>query len=95
MMLAIAPHLVDMGAAKNFPNRASIMAEGNRILRAEGSAAFAWQAQDLNRNGATGNAANADAERGSAMLDHLAAQLGKALDELAAFPLSDLEDGPK
>ena len=95
MMLAIAPDLVDMKAAKNFPNLAVRLAEKTRVLQAEGGAGFAWQAQDLNPDGVTGNAASADAGRGAAMLDHIAHRLSEALAEMAAFPLSDLRDGPR
>jgi creatinine amidohydrolase len=71
------------------------LAKHNKSLRAEGGAAFAWQAQDLNAEGVTGNAAAADAERGAAALDHIATQLGRALDELAGFDWSQLRDGPQ
>lgn len=94
MMLSIAPDLVDMKAARNFPSLGSTMAKTNRALRAEGGAAFSWQAQDLNAAGVTGNAAAGDAKRGEAALDHIAEQLTQALNELAGFALSDLRDGP-
>lgn len=95
MMLAIAPDLVDMEASKNFPNLAVRLAKKTRALQAEGGAGFAWQAQDLNPDGVTGNAASADAGRGAATLDHIAHRLAEALAEMAAFPLSDLRDGPR
>ena len=95
MMLAIVPELVDMSAAKNFPSLGARLAEKNKTLRAEGGAAFAWQAQDLNAQGVTGNAGAADATRGAKMLDHIAAQLGFALDELSNFDWSDLREGPQ
>jgi creatinine amidohydrolase len=95
MMLSIAPELVDMSSAKKFSSLAAHLAKHNKSLRAEGGAAFAWQAQDLNAEGVTGNAAAADAERGAAALDHIATQLGRALDELAGFDWSQLRDGPQ
>ncbi len=95
MMLSIAPELVDMNAAKNFSSLAARLAKDNKSLRAEGGAAFAWQAQDLNTEGVTGNAAAADAKRGAAALDHIAAQLGLALDDLAGFDWSQLREGPQ
>ena len=94
-MLSIAPELVDMSAAKNFSSLAAHLAEHNKVLRAEGGAGFAWQAQDLNSEGVTGNAAAADAKRGALALDHIAAQLGQALDELAGFDGSHLREGPQ
>jgi creatinine amidohydrolase len=95
MMLSIAPELVDMNAAKNFSSLAARLAKDNKSLRAEGGAAFAWQAQDLNTEGVTGNAAAADAKRGAVALDHIAAQLGLALDDLAVFDWSQLREGPQ
>jgi creatinine amidohydrolase len=95
MMLAIAPELVDMSAAEKFSSTDAQLAKDNKSLRAEGGAAFAWQAQDLNAAGVTGNAVSADAKRGTVMLDHIAAKLGSVLDDLAAFNLSDLREGPQ
>ena len=94
MMLAVAPRLVDLTAAKNFPNLAAELAEMKAAFFVDGDVGFAWQAQDLNREGATGNAVAADAKRGEAMLDHLAARLAEALRQLAALPLSTLREGP-
>jgi creatinine amidohydrolase len=94
LMLAIAPELVDMEAAKNFPNFAAKMAEKYQILRAEGPAAIGWQSQDLNAQGVMGNAAAADAERGAVLLDYLASRVGETLNDMAKFPLKDLRDGP-
>ena len=94
MMLAIAPHLVDMDEALSFDTLAARLAAENRVLGAEGRAGFAWQAQDLNAEGAMGDAASADAERGERVLDHLAARLDEALREVAAFPLALLSERP-
>ncbi len=92
MMLSIAPELVDMNAAKNFASLGAAMAKDNKTLQAEGGAAIAWQAQDLNAQGVTGNAAAADAKRGAEALDHIAARLSEALDELAGFDKSLLRE---
>lgn len=94
IMLAIAPELVDMEAAKDFPNFAAKMAEEYKTLRAEGPAAIGWQSQDLNKEGVMGNAAAADAERGENLLDHLSTRVAEALNDMAKFPLSQLRDGP-
>lgn len=88
MMLAIRPDLVDMEAAADFPNRASEMTSEYHTLRAEGPAALAWQAQDLNPAGVTGNAAMADAERGENTLLHIARRVSEALADLAAADLT-------
>ncbi|MEM1450561.1 MAG: creatininase family protein [Planctomycetota bacterium] len=90
MMLALRPDLVRMEEARNFPTLARDLAAENEVLGAEEPAGFAWQAQDLGATGATGNAASADAERGAALLDHLAGRVSTLLDEVAAFPLDRL-----
>jgi len=94
LMLAIRPDLVAMEKAADFDTLARRMARENARLHAEGAAGFAWAAQDLNATGAMGNAAAADAARGAATLDHMARALADALDEIAAFPLDRLTDGP-
>jgi creatinine amidohydrolase len=94
MMLSIAPQLVDMDAAKNFPNFAVKLTEEFKALRAEGPAAIGWQAQDLNRQGAMGNAAAADPERGGKLLDYLSTRVAEALDDMAKFSLTHLREGP-
>jgi creatinine amidohydrolase len=93
LMLAIAPKLVDMTKAKRFTSLAAKLAKENRVLQAEGPAGFAWQAQDLNPAGVTGNAAKADPARGRKLLTHLSTQLAAALDDMTRFPVSRLKAG--
>ena len=93
MMLAARPDLVDMTTAAAFSNRASGMARQYQTLRAEGPAALAWQAQDLNPAGVTGNAAMADAARGEKTLAHIAGRVSEALADLAAANPTDSQ-GP-
>ncbi|MEQ8604711.1 MAG: creatininase family protein [Marivibrio sp.] len=94
LMLAIRPDLVAMDKAADFDTLARRMARTNARFHAEGAAGFAWAAQDLNEAGAMGNAADADAGRGAATLDHMARALSDALQEVAAFPLDALKAGP-
>ena len=90
MMLALRPELVRMEAARDFANRGATMEAEHRILHPEGDAGLAWQAQDLNDAGATGNAAAADAERGRQALDHVARRVMDVLLDLAEMPLAPL-----
>ncbi len=94
MMLAARPDLVDMKAAQSFSSSAAKMARENIALYAEGAAALAWQAQDLNPQGVTGNAAGADAMQGVQVLSYIARRVSDALSDLAALDLSDLREGP-
>jgi creatinine amidohydrolase len=92
LMLHARPDLVDMSKAENFR---SLMADlAGDFPHLTGSTRFAWQAQDLNPAGVVGNARDADAERGAQLVDHAAAQLVAALEEVGRYPLNNLREGP-
>ena len=55
-----------------------------------GAARLAWRAEDLHPSGACGNAADADAERGRALVEHAAKALVELLQEIDRFPLETL-----
>jgi creatinine amidohydrolase len=87
MMLHLRPELVQMDQAANFAPLIREMAdEGYRLLSPTGPARLAWQAQDLHPSGAAGDARNADAERGRALVDHAARALVDLLREVDRFP---------
>jgi creatinine amidohydrolase len=79
MMLHLRPDLVRMGKAQDFRSSQLDFIKDFRYLRAHGPVQLGWKAQDLNRDGAVGNAAAATAEKGRAAVDHQA----KAFVELA------------
>jgi creatinine amidohydrolase len=79
MMLHLRPDLVRMGKAQDFRSSQLDFIKDFRYLRAHGPVQLGWKAQDLNRDGAVGNAAAATAEEGRAAVDHQA----KAFVELA------------
>ena len=92
MMLHLRPDSVRMENAQNFvPNTIKLDKPYNRIAP-NGPARFAWQAQDLHKSGACGNAACADAKRGEATIEHMVNELIFILDDMARFPLTDLQD---
>ena len=91
MMLHLRPDLVRRAALHDF---ATPLARPGGLLRPERPVGFAWMSQDLNPAGAVGNAARADAERGSRLLGHLGECLARLLAETAAMPLAALIDGP-
>jgi hypothetical protein len=64
VMLHLHPELIEMERAKNFIPLSVELERSNGMLMPEGAVGFGWQTQDLNRDGACGNAAAADAERG-------------------------------
>jgi len=94
MMLALRPELVQMDKARNFEPLSLAMERDYAILVPEGRVGFGWQTQDLHPAGACGNALDADAERGRAMIDHAAGRLVEVLREIERFPLSALRKGP-
>ncbi|MGP1395333.1 MAG: creatininase family protein [Inquilinaceae bacterium] len=94
MMLHLAPDLVRLDEVRDFPSLGARMAREFDHLRPDGAASFGWMTQDLNPDGACGNAADADAERGRRLVDHAAAGLVALMDEVRRFPLDRLKQGP-
>jgi creatinine amidohydrolase len=94
MMLHLRPDLVHMEHAADFaPLMRAMAADGYRLLSPTGPARLAWQAQDLHPSGAAGDARNADAERGRALVDHAARALVDLLHEVDRFPPDRLRPG--
>jgi len=92
MMLALRPDLVEMTRARDFrPLNARLAAE-NRHLGLSPAGRLGWQAQDLHPAGAMGNAAAATPTKGHAFVDHAARELVTLLQEVAALPLSILDN---
>jgi creatinine amidohydrolase len=87
LMLHLAPSLVHLDAAADFPSRAAALARAHAVLGAEKPVGIGWLSEDLNAQGVCGNAAAADASRGQRYLEHLAAQFAILLEELAAADL--------
>lgn len=95
VMLAARGHLVDMNLARDFTSRSERWARDHTYLGAGSTPVkLGWLIQDLNRDGACGNAAGADAKKGERLLDrgveHFIAMLreidGMSADDLDAFP---------
>lgn len=84
LMLAFAPHTVDMAAARDFRSSA----EGAAIPPV-GPVSYGWIASDLNPAGTVGNAAAATAEKGHATAEHQIAGLIELLRAMEAAPLFD------
>lgn len=93
MMLALAPHQVDMAQAQNFASTSEDRAAQFPILGNGKSAKLAWQMQDYNPAGAVGNAAAATADKGQAVLDAAGRALASLLAEINQLPLSTLRTG--
>jgi creatinine amidohydrolase len=90
LMLYFRPDLVDMSKAKLFPSKAAEMEKDYKHLRPAGQHGFGWIAQDINRDGAVGDASAATAEKGSLTAEHQADGFIALLRDVARFPLSEL-----
>jgi creatinine amidohydrolase len=94
MMLHLRPDLVQLARAADFvPLMRQMADEGYRLLSPTGPGKLAWQAQDLHPSGAAGDARNADAERGRALVDHAAQALVDLLREVDRFAPDRLRPG--
>jgi creatinine amidohydrolase len=90
LMLHFRPDLVRMDKAKNFVSNAMAMEQEYTHLRPIGPHGFAWIAQDLNADGAVGDAASATADKGKATAEHQVEGIIALLRDMTAFPLTRL-----
>jgi creatinine amidohydrolase len=91
LMLHFRPDLVDMTKARNFAAWSQAMLSDFKILTPEGKVGFGWQIEDLNPDGACGNAAAADAERGRMVADHAASRFVELAWEVARYPVERID----
>ncbi len=94
MMLALSPALVRQSEARDFGSSSERRAADFPVLGNGKSAKFGWAMQDVNAEGAAGNAAAATAEQGRALVAAAARQLALLLGELSSLPLSTLATAP-
>lgn len=94
LMLHFRPDLADMTRAADFTSLQESLLERFGRLRAYGQIGFGWLAGDLNRAGATGNAAAATAAIGAAIAAHQSAAFVELLGEIASAEIESLLAGP-
>ncbi|CAM5793628.1 creatininase family protein [Ottowia pentelensis] len=90
MMLALKPRLVRQSRFKSFESTSELRARDYPTLGNGRSAKLAWAAQDLNPEGAAGNAAAADLEDGLALIDAAGRALATLLREVDRLPANTL-----
>jgi len=90
MMLALKPRLVRQSRFKFFDSTSQLRARDYPTLGNGRSAKLAWAAQDLNPEGAAGNAAAADLEDGLALIDAAGRALATLLKEVDRLPADTL-----
>ena len=93
MMLALKPRLVRQSKMQAFESSSQARAAAHRILGNGKSAKLAWAAQDLNHEGAAGNAAAANVDDGMALLDAAGRALADLLKEIDRLPADTLKAG--
>ena len=92
MMLALRPKRVHMDKAGYFRSSSQDRAGRLATLGNGRSARLAWMMQDVNANGAAGNASAATAEKGHALLEAAGRALAKALAEVDQLPPDTLTE---
>ena len=94
LMMAFRPDLVREQELVNFPSVNAEMERSFTWLRAHQGVGFGWMSQDLSPSGAMGNAAVANVEKGEASADYGATAFIELLQDIEAFDLARLKDGP-
>lgn len=94
LMLAFQPQKVRQNKLEDFPAETARMAREFKHLRAAKPAGFGWLTQDLNPQGAIGNARAASAIKGAQAAEYGAHAFIELLQDVAAFPLERLRSGP-
>lgn len=95
LMLEFRRDLVRMDKTKNFVSSAIAMEKEFKKLSPAGAHGFGWIAQDLNADGAVGNAAIGTAEKGARTAAHQADGFIDLLRDMTKFDLSRLYAPPK
>lgn len=92
LMLYFRPDLVRMDNAKNFISTGATMEQEFAHLRPTGPHGFGWIAQDLNPEGAVGNATVATADKGKLTAEHQVDGFIALLRDITAFSLERLHN---
>lgn len=88
-MLAVRPNRVDMEQAEDFRTAMQDWEQAGRLTGLTGQPARpGWVIEDLNAQGALGNAAAATPEKGAALMDRAAQGLARYLADFATFELT-------
>jgi creatinine amidohydrolase len=90
LMLHFRPELVHMHKANTFVSNAAVMEQEFTQLRPTGPHSFGWMAQDLNAEGAVGDATIATAEKGKRTAEHQVEGFIALLRDMTAFKLNRL-----
>lgn len=92
LMLHFRPELVDMRNAKDFQSETRTFERDYRHLSPVGPHELGWMTQEINREGAIGNASIATAEKGRQIAEHQVAAFIELLRDMTRFPLQSLDN---
>ena len=87
MMLYLHPKLVQMDKAENFTSQAEKISQQCTHLTTGRRVGLGWMTEDLNPDGAMGNAAVATAETGKKLVDHAAGALLKLIEDMQNYDI--------
>jgi creatinine amidohydrolase len=90
VVLALRPDLVKMDKAEKFHSLQERLVQQHSLLRAHGTAAFGWIAQDLGPHGTVGDASIATAEKGRQSIAVVTEKFVELLTDMHGFPLDAL-----
>jgi creatinine amidohydrolase len=94
VMLALKPHLVEMGKTADFSPLAKRLTDEFTHLGLTAAGKLAWLAQDQHPSGACGNAAAATADKGRRVIEHASQQIVTLLREVERLDISVLQNSP-
>ena len=94
LMMALVPDYVQREHLQDFHSLTETLEAENRYLSIQPRGKVGWQTQDLNPQGAAGNATLATAERGLAVLDFVSSRFVELLEEVQRYDLARLDNDP-
>ncbi|MFB9263235.1 creatininase family protein [Bradyrhizobium erythrophlei] len=94
IMLAKYPQAVRKDAITDFRPASIAIEKQHRHLSTQRPAPFAWQAQDLHKSGAVGDATKASADKGEKLIEHGARAFCELLADVDNFDVKTLRPGP-
>jgi creatinine amidohydrolase len=94
MMLHLRPDAVRREQQRRFPSLAQRLVQDFKVLGPAGRVGFAWATQDLNPEGALGDASTADEVRGRSLVELYARRFATLLQEVDKFDMALLQPAP-
>jgi creatinine amidohydrolase len=94
LMMALAPQDVRVDRRQDFRSLTETLERENRYLSITPRGKIGWQTQDLNPQGACGDAGKATADKGRAVIDFVSARFVELLQEVQRYDLSRLDNQP-